>query len=141
MTPETVLNNLLTNGELSFTFIRSAGPGGQNVNKVSTAVQMRFDLQKSPSIPTEIKERLIRLSGSKITRDGVLIIEAKRYRTQEQNKLDVQRRFLSLLQKAWVKPPSRHPTRPSLASQVKRVDSKKKRGFAKRLRGNIDQAD
>jgi ribosome-associated protein len=120
--------------ELQFTFIRAAGPGGQNVNKVSTSVQLRFDVLHSSSIPDEIKPRLIQLGGSRMTEDGILIIEARRYRTQDQNRTDAVQRLITLIQKAAKQEAPRFSTHPTRASQIKRVDSKKKRGVIKRNR-------
>jgi ribosome-associated protein len=120
--------------EIQFDFIRASGPGGQNVNKVASAVQLRFDMFHSPSIGPDVKERLSRLAGSKVTDEGVLIIEAKRYRTQEQNRLDAVQRLITLVQKALLAPKVRRATRPSLTSKEARVGEKKKRGEIKRNR-------
>ncbi len=124
----------LADEELSFTYIRAAGPGGQNVNKVSTAVQLRFDIRSSPSLEPDVKERLIRLAGSCVTEEGILIIEAKKYRTQEQNRLDATQRLIAWIQKALEKPKVRRATRPSLSAKAARVEDKKKRGELKRIR-------
>jgi ribosome-associated protein len=124
----------IPDSELSIDFIRASGPGGQNVNKVATAAQLRFDVRNSPSLTEEVKARLVRLAGSRITQDGILVIEAKRYRTQEQNRADAMLRLEALIQKALVRPKKRRPTRPTLASQARRVETKKKRGNVKRLR-------
>jgi ribosome-associated protein len=120
--------------ELTCTFIRASGPGGQNVNKVASAVQLRFDVQNSPSLTEEIKARLIKLAGNKMTQDGVLVIEAKRYRSQEQNRSNAEQRLVAFIQKALVKPKRRRLTRPTAASQVRRIESKKRKGKTKRLR-------
>ena len=120
--------------ELHFDFIRSAGPGGQNVNKVATAVQLRFDVANTPSLPAEVKERLVKLAGSRMTEEGVLLIEAKRYRTQEQNRYDATQRLISLVQNALVKPKQRKATRPSVTARAARLADKKKRGETKRIR-------
>jgi ribosome-associated protein len=120
--------------ELIFTFIRSSGPGGQNVNKVATAAQLRFDVRNSPSLPADVKERLIKLAGYRMTQEGILVVEAKRYRTQEQNRSDAEQRLVTLIQKALVKPKKRRSTRPSAASQARRIESKKRRGTIKRIR-------
>jgi len=120
--------------ELTFTFVRSSGPGGQNVNKVATAAQLRFDVRNSPSLPEEVKARLIKLAGYRMTQDGILVVEAKRYRTQEQNRADAEQRLVTLIQKALVRPKRRRSTRPSAASQARRIESKKRRGRIKRIR-------
>lgn len=124
----------IPNDELTCTFVRASGPGGQNVNKVATAVQMRFDVRNSPSLTEEVKARLVKLAGAKMTGEGVLLIEAKRYRAQEQNRADAELRLAVLIQKALVKPKKRQPTRPTMASRMRRVDSKKRRGAVKRIR-------
>lgn len=122
------------NNELQFEFIRSAGPGGQNVNKVATAVQLRFDVLHSISLEPEVKERLVKIAGSRMTDAGVLVIEAKRYRTQEQNRIDAIRRLNTLIEKAALPPPVRKATRPSASSRAARVAGKKLRGEVKRRR-------
>lgn len=119
--------------ELQLSFIRSAGPGGQNVNKVATAVQLRFSIPSS-SLPDEVKTRLRHLGGKRVTQDGVLIIEARTFRTQEQNREEALRRFVHLVRKAAERPKPRTPTRPTRASQQKRLDQKKRRGDVKRTR-------
>lgn len=120
--------------ELQFDYIRASGPGGQNVNKVATAVQLRFDVRNSPSLAPDIKERLVKIAGSRVTEDGVLIIEARRYRTQEQNRLDALRRLETMIEKAAAVPAKRRPTRPSASSSAARVAEKKRRGETKRRR-------
>jgi ribosome-associated protein len=120
--------------ELTLEYIRSSGPGGQNVNKVATAVQLRFDVTNSPSLASDIKGRLIRLAGKRVTADGVLIIEAKKYRTQEQNREDAIERFYELISRAREKPKQRHKTKPTKASKEERLKSKKKRGAIKKNR-------
>jgi ribosome-associated protein len=122
--------------ELVFAFIRSSGPGGQNVNKVATAVQLRFDVLHSPSLPEEVKPRLIRLAGRRMTTDGQLLIEAKRYRTQEHNKEDAIGRLTTLIRKAVIKPTKRIHTRPSRSAKEKRLKEKKKKGEIKMNRRN-----
>ena len=129
----------LDESELHFDFIRSAGPGGQNVNKVATACQMRFDLRRSAALAPEVKLRLARLAGSRMTDDGVLIIEAKRYRTQEQNRLDAIQRLIALIQKALEKPKVRRATRPSLTAKAARVGDKKKHGEIKQTRRPVSK--
>jgi len=123
--------------ELHFEFVRASGPGGQNVNKVSTSVQLRFDVLSSPSLAPEIKERLARLAGSRMTEEGVLIIDARSFRTQEQNREDALRRLQALLERAARPPKMRRATRPSRAAKAARVDEKKKRGAVKRTRRGI----
>ena len=120
--------------ELTCTFVRASGPGGQNVNKVATAAQLRFDVCNSPLLTEEVKARLVRLAGRKMTHSGVLIIEAKRYRAHERNRSDAERRLVALIQKALVSPKRRRPTKPSAESQARRVSSKKRKGIIKRLR-------
>jgi ribosome-associated protein len=121
--------------EISETFIRASGPGGQNVNKLSTAVQLRFDVRHSPSLPDEVRARLERLAGRRLTNDGVLVITAQRYRTQERNREDALARLVELVQAATVRPVKRRPTRPTFASKVRRLEGKKRRGDIKALRG------
>lgn len=120
-------------GEIQQEFIRASGPGGQNVNKVATAVQIRFDVDKS-SLPDDVRERLVRLAGKRITEHGVLIIDARRYRTQDRNRRDAVNRLVDLIRKATKKPKPRRRTRPTLASKRRRLDSKCRRGQIKRMR-------
>lgn len=124
----------LNESEIQLDFIRASGPGGQNVNKVASSVQLRFDVRNSPSLDADVKERLIKLAGSRMTDEDILIIEAKRYRTQEQNRFDAFQRLIALVQKALEKPKTRRATRPSLSAKAARVDSKVKRGETKRTR-------
>ncbi|MFN8387059.1 MAG: alternative ribosome rescue aminoacyl-tRNA hydrolase ArfB [Anaerolineales bacterium] len=121
--------------ELHFDYIRASGPGGQNVNKVATAVQLRFDTHAS-SLPEEVKLRLTRLAGKRMTDDGVLLIEAKQFRTQEKNREDAIQRFVELIRKATVKPKPRKKTKPTKTSKEKRLQSKKQRGEIKKNRQN-----
>lgn len=120
--------------EIKFDFIRASGPGGQNVNKVASSVQLRFDIRNTISLTAEIKERLIKLAGNRVTVDGIIIIEAKRYRSQEQNRLDAINRLVVLVQRAAEKPNVRKKTKPSLTASAARVDEKKRRGIVKRIR-------
>jgi ribosome-associated protein len=123
--------------ELQWEFIRSSGPGGQNVNKVSTAVQLRFDVKHSPSVPDDVKKRLIRLAGRRMTREGELIIEARQYRYQERNRQDALKRLKELIWKAAQKPKIRHKTKPTLSSRVERLEPKRLKGQKKRLRQRV----
>lgn len=120
--------------ELGISFIRADGPGGQNANKVATAVQLRFDVLKSASLPEEVKTRMIKIAGKRMTQDGVLVIEAKRFRTQERNREDALTRFYTLVQKAAEKPKKRKRTKPTMSSQEARLKEKKRRGEIKRIR-------
>ncbi len=128
-------------GELAFSFIRASGPGGQNVNKVSSAVQMRFDARRSPSLPDAVSTRLQRLAGSRLTQDGVIVITASRFRAQERNRADAVDRLVALIAKAAVAPTVRRATRPTKAAKAKRVDAKTKRGGVKALRGRPASED
>jgi ribosome-associated protein len=119
--------------ELQIDFVRASGPGGQNVNKVATAAQLRFDVRAS-SLPEAVKARLIRLAGNRITGDGILLIEARRFRTQEQNRTDAMQRFADLVRRALVEPKRRRQTKPTAASREERIKEKKRRGEIKKLR-------
>jgi len=120
--------------EINESFVRASGPGGQNVNKLSTAVQLRFDVRQSPSLPGDVKARLERLAGSRLTRDGVLVIIAQRHRTQARNRDDALDRLLDLIRDAAVAPIKRRPTRPTKASRERRIEGKKRRAGVKHLR-------
>lgn len=124
----------LDESELRFDFVRASGPGGQNVNKVATAVQLRFDIRNSSSLPPEVKERLVKLAGSAVTSEGVLVLTARRYRTQEQNRVDAIQRLTNLIRQAAVEPRKRKPTRPGAAASGARLKSKTRRGEIKRAR-------
>jgi ribosome-associated protein len=120
--------------EIQFDFIRASGPGGQNVNKVASAVQLRFNVLNSPSLQPDVKERLLKLAGRKMTADGILIIQARRYRTQEQNRFDATQRLANLIQKALVKPKIRRLTHPGVTAKAARLGEKKQRGAIKLTR-------
>ena len=120
--------------EISETFIRSPGPGGQNVNKVATAVQLRFDLRHAPSLPAELIARAERLAGRRLTKDGVIVITAARFRSQERNREDGVARLVALLREAANPPTPRRATRPSLGAKKRRLDGKTRRGAIKKLR-------
>ncbi len=127
--------------ELQEDFIRASGPGGQNVNKVSTAVQLRFDAAGSPSLTDDVRSRLLTLAGSRATVDGIIIIEAKRHRTREQNRKDALERLVELIRRASVRPAVRKETVPSPAARIRRLESKKRRAAVKRIRSDIPVDD
>ena len=124
-------------GELEERFIRASGPGGQNVNKLASAVQLRFDVRGSPSLPDDVRARLERLAGSRLTRAGVLVISAQRHRTQERNRADARERLIELIREAAVPPVPRRATKPTKASKTQRLEGKKRRSSIKGLRGKV----
>lgn len=123
--------------ELEWSAMRAQGAGGQNVNKVSSALHLRFDVQRS-SLPQAVKQRLLSSSDSRITREGILVIKAQQYRTQEANRRDAIERLVAIIQKATYVAPTRRPTKPTRASQKRRVDAKKRTGYNKSLRGRVN---
>ena len=128
-------------GEINCDFVHASGPGGQNVNKVATAVQLRFDVRGSPSLPSEVKTRLERLAGSRMTQDGELILQAQRHRTQERNRREALQRLVSLVQQAAHPPKRRRRVQPTAASRRRRLESKRQRGETKRLRRRVRPED
>src|ERR1043165_6427257 len=120
--------------EIEESFVRSSGPGGQNVNKLSTAVQLRFDVRRSPSLPNDVAVRLMRLAGKRLTKDGVLVIVAQNHRTQERNRADALERLVALIEQAAVRPIPRRATKPTKASREKRLEGKKIRSNIKGMR-------
>ncbi|WP_207790079.1 alternative ribosome rescue aminoacyl-tRNA hydrolase ArfB [Polymorphobacter arshaanensis] len=133
VTPEISIDE----AELDESFIRASGPGGQNVNKVSTAVQLRFDVRRSPNLPNDVAVRLMRLAGSRLTSDGVLVLTAQSHRTQERNRADARERLVELIAKAAVRPVRRRATKPTLGSKTRRLESKAVRSGIKAGRGRV----
>lgn len=131
----------LDENELEFSFIRASGPGGQNVNKVSSAVRLRFDIGRSPSLPDDVRSRLIRLAGRRVTEQGELIITAQNHRSQERNRQEALVKLIDLIKRAAVPPVPRRPTRPTAASRKRRLEGKIRRGTIKRLRGKESAED
>lgn len=131
----------LADDELEFSFIRASGPGGQNVNKVSTAVQMRFDARCSPSLTNAVSIRLQKLAGSRLTLDGVIVITAANHRTQERNRADAIERLAEMIRKAAVEPVRRRPTKPTKAAKEKRLAAKNRRSGVKAMRGRPISSD
>jgi ribosome-associated protein len=130
------MKSLPPDNEITFEFSRSSGPGGQNVNKVSTAVRLRFDVGGSRSLSEDVKARLVQIAGKRITRDGVLIVEARRFRTQDRNRQDALERLRDLLARARRKPKHRKRTRPSAESKERRLEGKRRRAALKRGRSS-----
>ena len=127
--------------EIQEYFVRASGPGGQNINKVATTVQLRFDVVNSRSLPEEVRTRLISLAGNRITEDGILIIDARRFRTQGRNREDAIDRLVELIRNAAQRPKIRRKTRPTLASKIRRLESKRRSAESKRVRGPVHPGD
>jgi len=132
--PRITRNIVIPDDEIGLEFVRASGPGGQNVNKVSTAVQLRFDAAGTESLDPEVKERLLKIAGNRVTDEGIIVIEAKRFRSQEKNRKDAIDRLAEMVRRAAVKPTPRRKTRPTAASREKRLSQKKRRSEVKRLR-------
>ena len=124
--------------EVEFKFVKSSGPGGQHVNKVATAVQLRFDVENSRSLPDEVRKRLYRFAGNRINTSGTLVIDARRFKSRERNRRDAEQRLVELVQMAALRPKTRMPTKPSAAQKKRRLEDKRSRGFTKQLRGRVE---
>ncbi len=124
----------LDDNEIEESFVRASGPGGQHVNKTESAVQLRFDVRRSPNLPDDVRHRLERLAGSRLTQDGVLILVADRHRTQQRNRQDALERLIDLIREAAIPPTPRRPTKPTLGSKRRRLEAKGQRSAIKRLR-------
>ncbi len=131
----------ISEAEMKEDFVRASGPGGQNVNKVATAVQLRFDVVSSPNLPEDVKKRLIKIAGRKMTDGGVLIIDSREYRTQNRNRAEALNRLVALIKKATEKPKRRIKTKPTRAAKERRLQAKKQRSAVKTLRKSVDLND
>jgi ribosome-associated protein len=137
VTPEIALDE----EEIRYEFIRASGPGGQKVNKSSSAVQLRFDVRSSPSLPEEVRSRLAALAGRRLSEEGILVIEAKRFRSQDRNRRDALERLIGLIRQAARRPRRRRPTRPGAAARQRRLEEKRRRSALKRQRSRPDSGE